>query len=136
MKRATTTVSLLLALAGGSTLLTTGCTTGTIEDYKWTVECPQTVDKGTEFLLLVNTVEAAAEPAGAEAGSKPVGGVPYHYQIHWTGGSSAPLRHTAVTGEPVKIRARMAAGPATILITALNREGLDVKVQETKIEVK
>jgi hypothetical protein len=30
----------------------------------------------------------------------------------------------------------MVPGPATILITALNREGLDVKVQEAKIEVK
>lgn len=47
-----------------------------------------------------------------------------------------PLRHTGTTGEPVKIRARMVPGPATILITALNREGLDVKVQEAKIEVK
>lgn len=126
MKRAMTAVA-LLALAG--------CTTGTSEDYKWTVECPQTVDKGTEFNLLVHT---ARTPTSAEegAGEKTEGGVPFHYQVHWTGGSSAPLRHTGYSGEPVKIRARMSAGPATILITALNREGLDVKVQETKIEVK
>ena len=128
MKRATTAVFLLLA--GGSTLLTTGCATHSLEDYKWTVECPQTVDKGAEFHLNVKTTRAADE------GADPVDGVEYHYQIHWTGGSSAPLRHTAYTGDPVKIRARMVPGPATILITALNREGLDAKVQETKIEVK
>ena len=125
MKRAMAAV-VLLALAG--------CTKGTIEDYKWTVECPPSVDKGTEFNLLVNTHPAGDAAEGASEDS--VGGVPYHYQVHWTGGSSAPLRHTAYTGEPVKIRARMEPGPATILITALNREGLDVKVQETKIEVK
>lgn len=125
MKRAMAAV-VLLALAG--------CAKGTIEDYTWTVECPPSVDKGTEFHLLVNTHPAGDATEGASEGS--VGGVPYHYQIHWTGGSSAPLRHTAYTGEPVKIRARMSPGPATILITALNREGLDVKVQETKIEVK
>ena len=118
MKHAITAVSLVLALAG--------CTVGTLEDYQWTVECPQTVDKGTEFHLTVKTVRD----------SEPEEGVPYHYQIHWTGGTSVPLRHTAYTGEPVKIRARMVPGPATILITALNREGLDAKVQETKIEVK
>ena len=123
MKRATTAVFLLLAL--------TGCAMGTLEDYKWTVECPQTVDKGTEFHLNVKTTRAADNE-----GADPVDGVEYHYQIHWTGGSSAPLRHTRYTGEPVKIRARLAPGPATILITALNREGLDAKVQETKIEVK
>ena len=122
MTRAMTAVA-LLALAG--------CTVGTMEDYKWTVECPPNVDKGTEFNLLVQTAKSTE---GAE--DQPSGGVPFHYQIHWTGGSSAPLRHKAVSGEPVKIRARMVPGPATILITALNREGLDVKVQETKIEVK
>jgi len=126
MKRATTAVFLLLAL--------TGCAMGTLEDYKWTVECPQTVDKGTEFHLTVKTVRATAE--GEPSGADPVDGVEYHYQIHWTGGSSAPLRHTRYTGELVKIRARLVPGPATILITALNREGLDAKVQETKIEVK
>jgi hypothetical protein len=128
MMRAMTAVALVLALA-------TGCATATLEDFKWTVEVPQTVDKGTEFHLNVKTVRLAA--AGAEpAEPDVVEGVPYHYQIHWTGGTSAPLRHAAFTGEPIKIRARMAAGPATILITALNREGLDAKVSETKIEVK
>jgi hypothetical protein len=128
MMRAMTAAALLLALP-------TGCATANLEDFKWTVECPQTVDKGTEFHLNVKTVRIAA--AGAEpAEAQVVEGVPYHYQIHWTGGTSAPLRHAAFTGEPVTIRARMAAGPATILVTALNREGLDAKVSETKIEVK
>ncbi len=124
MKRAITSVSLVLALAG--------CTAGTLEDYTWTVECPQAVDKGSEFHLNVKTVRVAT---GAET-SEAEDGVPYRYQIHWPGGTSAPLRHTAFTGEPVKIRARMVPGPATVVITALNREGLDAKVQETKIEVK
>jgi hypothetical protein len=124
MKRAITAVSLALALAG--------CSAGTLEDYTWTVKCPQTVDKGTEFHLNVKSVRVSAGAETPEAED----GVPYHYQIHWTGGTSAPLRHAAFTGEPVKIRARMVPGPATILITALNREGLDAKVQETKIEVK
>jgi hypothetical protein len=125
MKRAMTSVA-FLAIAG--------CTTGTMEDYKWSVDCPPTVDKGTEFNLLVNTIKTAGSAEGAA--DAPAEGVPFHYQIHWTGGSSAPLRHTGYSGEAVKIRARMSPGPATILITALNREGLDVKVQETKIEVK
>ena len=71
MKRAMAAV-VLLALAG--------CAKGTIEDYKWTVECPPSVDKGTEFKLLVNT-----RKAGDEAEGDSVGGVPYHYQIHCTG---------------------------------------------------
>jgi hypothetical protein len=125
MKRAMTAVA-LLALAG--------CTKGTIEDYKWTVECPQTVDKGTEFNLLVNTSHKSESADGAT--ESPAGGVPFHYQVQWPGGTSMPLRHNGYSGEPIRIRARMSPGPATILITALNREGLDVKVQETKIEVK
>jgi hypothetical protein len=128
MMRAMTAVALVLALA-------TGCATANLEDFKWTVEVPQTVDKGTEFHLNVKTVRLAA--AGAEPGEpEVVEGIPYHYQIHWPGGTAAPLRHAGFTGEPIKIRARMAAGPATILITALNREGLDAKALETKIEVK
>ena len=125
MKRAMTTVA-LLALAG--------CTTGTMENYKWSLECPKTVDKGTEFNLLVNTTQTSESAEGAT--DSPASGVPFHYQIQWPGGTSVPLRHNGYTGEAIKIRARMSTGPATVLITALNKEGLDVKVQETKIEVK
>ena len=126
MKRAMMAVA-VLALAG--------CTTGTLEDYKWKVECPATVDKGTEFNLLVNTARTMVSDEGA-AGENPETGVPFHYQVQWPGGTSLPLRHIGYSGEAIKIRARMSPGPATILITALNKEGLDVKVQETKIEVK
>ena len=122
------------AMAAAALLALAGCTPGTIEDYKWSVECPPSVDKGTEFNLRVNTTKAGTPAEGGSEES--VDGVPFHYQIQWTGGTSAPLRHTAYSGDPVKIGARMVPGPATILITAQNREGLDVKVQETKIEVK
>ena len=125
MKRAMTAV-VLLAFAG--------CTTGTMENYKWSLDCPQTVDKGTEFSLLVHTTQKSESAEGAT--ETPADGVPFHYQIQWPGGTSVPLRHNGCSGDPIKIRARMSTGPATILITALNKEGLDVKVQETKIEVK
>ena len=114
-----------------------GCVSpGTAEDFKWTIDCPKIVDKGSEFKLAViatKTVEPTAEKAPT---TQAVEGVEFTYQIHWTGGSSAPLRHRGETGEPVKVRARLSTGPATILVTSLNKEGLDVKVAETTIEVK
>ena len=109
---------------------------GTAEDFKWTADCPKTVDKGSEFKLNVLATKSI-EPA-EEGGptTKAIEGVEYTYQIHWTGGSSAPLRHKGYTGDPVKIRARLVPGPATILVTSLNKDGLDVKVLETTIDVK
>src|SRR5437764_14975597 len=111
-----------------------GCVSpGTAEDFKWTADCPKTIDKGSEFKLTVlatKTVEATEE---AGPTTQAIEGVDYTYQIHWTGGSSAPLRHRGTTGEPVKIRARLVPGPATILVTSLNKEGLDVKVLEVTI---
>jgi hypothetical protein len=125
MKNAIVVVS-MLALAGLA-----GCVSpGTAEDFKWTAECPKTVDKGSEFNLTINATKESEE------GIKPIEGVPFTYQVHWTGGSSAPLRHLGYTGEAVKIRARMVLGPATILITSANKDKLDVKVLETAIEVK
>jgi hypothetical protein len=108
----------------------------TAEFYKWTADCPSSVDKGSEFKLTV-LATLSVEPA-EEGGptTQAVEGVEYTYQIHWTGGSSSPLRHRGWTGEPVKIRARLVPGPATILVTSLNKEGLDVKVLEKTIEVK
>lgn len=117
-----------------SLLAAAGCVSpGTAEDFKWSAECPKSVDKGSEFNLVISATKESEE---AENGLRAITGVECHYQIHWTGGSSLPLRHVARTGEPVKIRARVVPGPATILVTSLNREGLDVKVLETTIDVK
>lgn len=113
-------VVLLLAVAGCSSA-------GTAEDFKWSIECPKTVDKGAEFTFTVKTVDAAGQP---------VEGVKYKYQILWTAGSANPLRHKGRSGEPVRLHARMAPGPATLVVTCENREGLDTKVLETGFEVK
>jgi hypothetical protein len=114
-----------------------GCASRPTAEYlKWVADCPKTVDKGSEFKLTVlATLSVEATEEGGPT-TQAVEGVEYTYQIHWTGGSSAPLRHRGWTGEPVKIRARLVPGPATILVTSLNKEGLDVKVLETTIEVK
>lgn len=105
-----------------------GCkSAGTAEEFTWSVECPKEVDRGAEFTLLVKTTNSA----GAA-----VSGVFYRYQILWPAGSANPLRHKGVSGESEKVKARMVTGPATIVFTCLNREGLDVKVLETKFEVK
>jgi len=100
---------------------------GVAEDFKWSVDCPKTVDRGAEFVFTVHALNAAGEP---------VKGVGYRYQILWTGGSSNPLRHRGSTGEGEKLHARMTTGPATIVFTCPNREGLDAKVLETTFEVK
>jgi hypothetical protein len=122
MKNAVFVVS-LLALAA-----LPGCgATGVAEDFKWSVECPKTVDRGAEFAFTVTAANAAGEP---------VKGISYRYQILWTGGSSNPLRHPGATGQSEKVHARMTTGPATIVFTCPNREGLDAKVVETSFEVK
>jgi hypothetical protein len=105
-----------------------GCgASGLAEDFKWSVECPKTVDRGAEFAFTVTALSAAGEP---------VKGVSYRYQILWTGGSSNPLRHRGATGESEKVHARMVAGPATIVFTCPNREGLEAKVLEATFEVR
>ena len=120
----------VLGLFGAS-----GCASpGTAEDFTWAVSCPKTVDKGAEFNVTVRSSKSVEGDAGAE--KKEISGVMYHWQIQWTGGSSAPLLHAARSGEDLKVRARLSPGPATILITSVNKLGLDVKVAETTIEVK
>jgi hypothetical protein len=105
-----------------------GCgTPGVAEDLKWAVECPKTVDRGAQFFFILKAANAAGEP---------VDDVRYRYQILWTGGASNPLRHKGSTGERQMLHARMVAGPATIVFTFPNREGLDTKVLETTFEVK
>jgi hypothetical protein len=122
MRQAVFVVS-LLAIAGLA-----GCgTAGVAEDFKWSVECPKTVDRGAEFAFTVTAVNAAGEAAS---------GVSYRYQILWTGGSSNPLRHRGSTGGSEKVHARMTTGPATIVVTCPNRAGLESKVVESTFEVK
>ena len=99
---------------------------GTAEDFTWSVECPKTVDKGAEFLFTVNAVRNGAVVPNAK----------YRYQILWPEGSGNPLRYSGWSGTPEKVHARMVAGKATMVITAANREGLDVKLLETTFEVK
>ncbi len=122
MKSLTAVVSIgVVALLGGCK------SAGTAEDFTWSVELPKEVDRGAEFTLVVKTTSSAGEA---------VNGVFYRYQILWPQGSANPLRHKGASGEPEKIKARMVTGPATIVFTCLNREGLDVKVLESKFEVK
>lgn len=100
---------------------------GTAEDFKWSVECPKTVDKGAEFLFLVKTTGAS----GAE-----VPNAHFRYQILWPEGAGNPLRYTGWSGTAEKVHARMIPGKATMVITAENKAGLEVKVAETVFEVK
>jgi hypothetical protein len=119
----------LLAALIGAGLCIFGCASpaGYAEDFKWSVDCPKSVDKGAEFTLVVHTLNAADQP---------VDGVKYHFQIMYTGGSSQPLRHKAHSGEVAKVKAHLAPGPATIVFTSENRTGVQVKVLETTFEVK
>jgi len=108
-------------------ILASCASAGTAEEFTWTVECPKSVDKGAEFSFTVRS---------ARAGGVEAPGVSYRYQISWTGGSGSPLRHRGTSGAISKVHARMTPGPATLVITCPNREGLDVKVAEVTFEVK
>jgi hypothetical protein len=122
MKNAFFVVSIVAAAA------ITGCASpGSAEDFKWSVECPKSVDRGAEFSFLVRTENAAGQA---------VDGVKFRYQILWTAGSSQPLRHKGRSGDREKVHARMVPGRATIVFTCENREGLDARVLETAFEVK
>jgi hypothetical protein len=91
------------------------------------VDCPK--DGGPAGAEFAFTVTAVMPRAAGEGDRLP-------YQILWTGGSSNPLRHRGTTGQIEKVHARMTTGPATIVFTCPNREGLDAKVLETSFEVK
>ena len=111
-----------------SLLALLSCAThGTAEEFQWSVECPKSVDRGAEFGFTVHAVR----PGGAEAA-----GVTYRYQILWTAGSGNPLRHKGSTAVQERVHARMTAGPATMVITCMGKDGMDVKVAETTFEVK
>jgi hypothetical protein len=100
---------------------------GTAEEFQWSVDCPKSVDKGAEFTFTVHTVR----PGGQE-----VPGVTFRYQILWTGGTGTPLRHKGSSSTLERVHARMVPGPATMVITCDNAQGLAVKVAETSFEVK
>jgi len=102
-------------------------TPGTAEEFQWSVESPKSVDKGAEFAFTVHAVR----PGGPE-----VAGVTYRYQILWTAGSGNPLRHKGSTAATERVHARMVPGPATMVITCMGKDGMDVKVAETTFEVK
>jgi len=102
-------------------------TPGTAEEFQWSVDAPKTVDRGAEFVFTVHAVRA---------GGPEVAGVTYRYQILWTAGSGSPLRHKASTAATERVHARMVPGPATMVVTCVNKEGIDVKVAETTFEVK
>ncbi len=99
---------------------------GTSEDFKWTVDCPKSVERGAEFSF---TVRMTKDVAGE------VAGVGYQYQITWAAGSGSPLRQRGTSGTPMKAHARVLQGPATLLISAENLEGKAVKVVEAAFEV-
>jgi len=115
-------------LGGLPLLILASCASaGTAEEFTWAVDCPKSVDKGAEFAFTVRT----SRPGGAEAP-----GVPYRFQISWAGASGSPLRHRGTSGAAAKMHARMTPGPATLVVTCPDREGLDVKVAEVTFEVK
>jgi hypothetical protein len=122
MKSAFIVVSIVAAAA------ISGCASpGSAEDFKWSVECPKSVDRGAEFSFVVKTENSAGQA---------VDGVKFRYQILWTSGSSQPLRHKGRSGDREKVHAHLVSGPATIVITSENHEGLEAKVLETGFEVK
>lgn len=119
---------LVLALSVAGAGVWTGCyVAGTAEEFKWTLEVPKSVEKGAELVFRVTASNAAGEQ---------INGVKYHHQTLWPGGSTSPLRHTGRTGEEERIRARLMAGPATLVVTCEDRSGVLIKVGEAQFEVK
>jgi hypothetical protein len=100
---------------------------GTSEDFKWTVDCPKSVERGAEFGFTVRTAKGSAGE---------VAGVAFRYEITWAPGSGSPLRQKGSSGTAVKAHARVLQGPATLVISAENREGQAVKVAEAAFEVR
>ena len=145
-----------------------GCASfGAAGDYEWSVEAPESVDRGADFVFTVNAVarpgvefeevpipEKAEEPEQPgtddqeEKGQEPevpqledfeeerVEGMGFHYMIVWPGGSTAPVRRYGRTGEEQKVRARVIAGTATLLVHMEDIEGVSIKVAEASFKVK
>jgi len=112
----------LLALAAGCAGY------GSATDYRWALEVPETVDPGADLEFRVKTF-------GPEDVEAP--GVPYRFSVVWPGGPSDVIPRAGRTGEePKRVRARLAAGKARILIHGQTLEEKWVKVAEAPFEIK
>lgn len=100
---------------------------GTAEEYRWSVECPKTVERGAAFQFTVHA---------SRADHQDVAEVPYRYEITWPAGAGNPLKQGGATGTPSAAHARMVAGPATLVIRGIGRNGAEVKVCDAAFEVK
>lgn len=100
---------------------------GASEDYRWSVEVPKTVERGAGFQFTVHAMNAD---------HKDVAEVPYRYEITWPAGGGNPLKQGGTTGKPSSAHARMVAGPATIVVRGIGRNGAEVKVWDGAFEVK
>jgi len=98
---------------------------GTAEDYRWSVDCPKSVERGAAFQFTVHAMSADR---------KDVAELPYRYEIAWAAGS--PLKQGGTTGTPSAAHARMVAGPATLVVRGIGRNGAEVKVCDAAFEVK
>jgi hypothetical protein len=116
---------LALALAAG--VLVPACANkASLESLTWTVTCPPTVEEFGKLDFIVNASDA----------SGPQNDVRYYYRIEYPGGSWSPLNNLGKTGSPESVKARLAKGACTLIITARNHNKLEVKVAEAKFEVK
>jgi hypothetical protein len=112
-------VALLALVACGSA--------GTAEQFRWTVDCPKSVERGAGFAFTVH----ATRPDGSDAE-----GVAYRYEILWGPSGGSPLKQGGTSGTAQNVHARMAAGPATLVVTGVDKSGRDVKVAEAAFEVR
>lgn len=97
-----------------------------LETLTWTVACPATVEEAAKLEFMVTASDA----------SGPQNDVRYNYRIEYPGGSWSPLTNLGKTGSLETVRARLAKGPCTLIITSKNHNKVDVKVAEAKFEVR
>jgi hypothetical protein len=115
------------ALALAAAVLVPACANkAALETLTWSVNCPATVEEFGKLDFVVNASDA----------SGPQNDVRYYYRIEYPGGSWSPLANLGKTGTTESVKARLAKGPCTLIITARNHNKLDVKVAEAKFEVK
>jgi hypothetical protein len=116
------------SLVSISLLALIGCASaGTVDEYRWSVDGPKSVERGAEFTFRVRTIRAG----GAE-----VPDVPYRFQITWPAGGGNPLSHEGMSGTAQKVHARMAFGPATLIILGVAKDGKEAPVAQASFEVK
>jgi hypothetical protein len=83
------------------------CAAPVAEDYRWTLDCPKSVERGAGFQFTVHA---------AHGQSPNTTDLPYRFEITWPAGAGSALRQGGVTGTPSKAHARMVPGPATLVI--------------------